>query len=133
VRGVLRRFVTAVGIVLLFAVVGAGGLQAWLWFGRPPIVRDLSGGFFRPALPDRKDVYRQRVHATFPVGIPETELLTSLAQHGYETTGARGLGRRSAHIRDAGFPCVTEWRVLWMADSAGIVSEIEDEVYTACL
>jgi hypothetical protein len=133
VRGVLRRFVTAAGIVLLFAAVVAGGLEAWLWFSRPPIVRDLSGGFFRPALADGKDVYRQRVRATFPAGIPETELLTSLAQHGYETTGAHGLGRRAAHIRGAGFPCVIEWSVQWRADSAGIVSEVEDGVYTTCL
>ncbi len=133
VRGVLRGFVTAAGIVLLFAAVVAAGLEAWLWLGRPPIIRDISRRFFRPGLPDRNDVYRQRVRATFPIGIPETELLTSLAQHGYETTGARGLGRRSAHIRDAGFPCATEWRVQWMADSAGIVSEIEDGVYTTCL
>jgi hypothetical protein len=120
-------------MILLFVVVGAAGLEAWSWFSRPPIIRDISAGFFRPGLPDRKDVYRQRVHAAFPVGIPETALLTSLAQHGYETTGAHGLGRRSAHIRDAGFPCVTEWSVLWRVDSAGIVSEIEDGVYTTCL
>lgn len=129
----LRKCVTAAVMILLFVVVGAAGLEAWFWFGRPPIIRDISGGFFRPGLPDRKDVYRQRVHATFPIGIPETELLTSLEQHGYETRGERGLGRRSAHIRDAMFPCIIEWRVLWMADSAGIVSEIEDGVYTTCL
>ena len=82
------------------AVVGAG-LEALWWFGRPPIIRDITAGFFRDALPDGRDVYRQRVRAAFPTGIPETELLTSLAQHGYEIKGAHGLGRRYARIQGA--------------------------------
>jgi hypothetical protein len=70
--------------------------------------------------------------AAFPTGIPETELLTSLAQHGYEIKGAHGLGRRYARIQDAVIVCVVDWGVYWRTDNAGIVSEVEDDVYRAC-
>ena len=130
----LRKCVTAAVMILLFVVFVAAGLEAWFWFGRPPIIRDVTAGFFRHGLPDGKDVYRQRVHATFPIGIPETELLTSLAQHGYEVMGTRGLGPRYAHIHTILFPaCDIKWSVVWRTDHAGIVSEVEGDIYPACL
>ena len=58
--------------------------------------------------------------------------LTSLAQHGYEIKGAHGLGRRYARIQDAVIVCVVDWGVYWRTDNAGIASEVEDDVYTAC-
>jgi hypothetical protein len=119
-------------MLMLFVAVVAAGLEALWWFGRPPIIRGIPASFFRHGLPDGKEVYRQRVRAAFPTGIPETELLTSLAQHGYEIKGAHGLGRRYARIQDAVIVCVVDWGVYWRTDNAGIVSEVEDDVYRAC-
>jgi hypothetical protein len=114
--------------MLLVAVV-AVGLEALWWFGRPPIIRGIPASFFRNALPDGRDVYRQRVRAAFPTGIPETELLTSLAEHGYEIRGANGLGRRYARIHDTLFLiCFVDWGVYWRADNAGIVTEVEHDI-----
>ena len=131
-RGLARKCAAGAAILLLCMAVVVAGLEALCWFGRPPIIRDITAGFFRHGLPDGKDVYRQRVRAAFPTGIPETELLTSLAQHGYEIKGAHGLGRRYARIQDAVIVCVVDWGVYWRTDNAGIVSEVEDDVYTAC-
>ena len=99
-------------MLMLFVAVVAAGLEALWWFGRPPIIRGIPASFFRHGLPDGKDVYRQRVRAAFPTGIPETELLTALAQQGYEIRGANGLGRRYARIQDAVIVCRFLGRVL---------------------
>jgi len=132
-RGVARKCAAGAAMLMLFVAVAAAGLEALWWFGRPPIIRGIPATFFRPGLPDGKDVYRQRVRAAFPTGIPETELLTSLAQHGYEIKGAHGLGRRYARIQGAFLFCVVDWGVYWRTDNAGIVSEVEDDIYRACL
>ncbi len=131
-RRVACKCAAAAAMLMLFVAVVAAGLEALWWFGRPPIIRDIPASFFRDGLPDGKDVYRQRVRAAFPTGIPETELLTALAQQGYEIRGANGLGRRYARIQDAVIVCVVSWGVYWRTDNAGIVSEVEDDVYTAC-
>jgi hypothetical protein len=121
-------------MLMLFAAVVAVGLEALWWFGRPPIIRGIPAGFFRDAPPDGRDVYRQRVHAAFPTGAPETELLTSLAQHGYEIRGANGLGRRYARIHDTLFLfCFVDWGVYWRTDNAETVTEVEHDVYSVCL
>jgi hypothetical protein len=133
-RGVARKCAAGAAILLLCMAAVVAGLEALWWFGRPPIIRDIPPGFFRHGLPDGRDVYRQRVRAAFPTGIPETELLISLAQHGYETTGARGLGRRYARIHDILYlVCLVDWGVYWQIDNAGTVTEVEHDVYSVCL
>jgi hypothetical protein len=133
-RGLARKCAAGAAILLLCMAVVVAGLEALWWFGRPPTIRDITAGFFRDGLPDSKNVYRRRVRATFPTGIPETELLTLLAQHGYEIKGVNGLGRRYARIHDTLFLlCFVDWGVYWRADNAGTVSEVEDDVLrSAC-
>jgi hypothetical protein len=133
-RRLARKCAAGAAILLLCMAVVVAGLEALWWFGRPAIIRDITAGFFRDGLPDGRDVYRQRVRAAFPSGIPETELLTSLARHGYEIKGANGLGRRYARIHDTLFLlCFVDWGVYWRTDNAGIVSEVEPDVYSVCL
>jgi len=133
-RGVTHKCAAAAAMLMLFVAVVAVGLEASWWFGRPPIIRGIPASFFRDAPPDGRDVYRQRVRAAFPTGTPETELLTSLAQHGYEITGANGLGRRYARIHDTLFLfCFVDWGVYWRTDNAGTVTEVEHDVYSVCL
>jgi hypothetical protein len=130
---VLRSVRVAATGAFCLALIAAG-IEAWVWFSEPPIIRDIVGGLFRSPVKLGKELYQQRVQATFPTKIPEAELLTLLSQQGYDISKARNNGQGYAGISSSlGIVCTTTWGVTWRVDDAGLVSEVKSDVYSACL
>jgi hypothetical protein len=128
------RSVKVVATGALFLALVVAGIEAWLWLSEPPMIRDIVGGLFRPPLKNGKEIYKQRVQATFPVKIPEAELLTLLGQQGYDISSARNNGQRYAAIWSSSvIVCRATWGVTWRVDNAGLVSELSGDVYSVCL
>jgi hypothetical protein len=125
--------VVATGAVCLALI--AAGIEACVWLSEPPIIRDVLGGLFiRPPLKNGKEVYEQRVQTMFPTKIPEAEMLTLLSRQGYKISKAQNDGRRYAGISSSlGIVCRMTWGVTWRIDSAGLVSEVKPDIYSACL
>jgi hypothetical protein len=106
-------------------------LEAWFWFSRPPIVRGLSGGLFRPPAPDMKRIYQERVATAFPVGMAEADLLRKLHNLGF--TGPDPSSREKyVEIRESPIPCAPVWIVTWKADKSGVVTGIKGELQEEC-
>src|SRR5262249_36866525 len=126
--------VKAVAAGSLCVVLIGAALEASLWLSEPPIIRDIVGGFFRPGLKDGREVYQQRVQTMFPTKIPEAELLTLLSRQGYEISRTSDNGQRYAKVSSSlSIVCSTAWGVTWRVDTAGLVSEVNANVYSACL
>jgi hypothetical protein len=124
--------VVATGVFCLALI--AAGIEACVWLSEPPMIRDIVGGLFRSPVKNGKELYQQRVQATFPTKIPEAELLTLLSQQGYDVSEVRNNGQGYAGISSSlGIVCRITWGVTWRVDDAGLISEVKATQYSACL
>jgi hypothetical protein len=125
-------------LVWLLAVAGAliaalaVGLEAWYWYSRPPLIRDLAGTFFTAGVPgsnrDLAKAFNQRVQSAFPIGLPEAKLREALERQGFRR---RGYGM---HFDTADGPvCGTAWAVFWKTNNSGAVTEISGFAKRICL
>src|SRR5882724_66532 len=116
---VVRGAVVRLLLLVIVAIGGSVALEAWFWFSRPPIVRGLSGGFIISGTPNSKEVYRERVRATFALPLTEVELIGKLEQQRFSIEGPTANSRRYALFKEGSFPCLISWGVNWHSDERG--------------
>jgi len=116
--------------LLMIVAAVAGAFEAWLWFSRPSLVRDLAGTlvFFRRAQ-DPESAFDQRVKSTFPIGLAEVELRANLERQGFRTYK----DTRFVDFVTQEAPCATQWIVLWKANGTGAVTSVSGLVKSRCL
>jgi hypothetical protein len=131
-RDILWAFALRIVILTLALASIAVGLEAWFWFGRPPIVRGVSGTFFLRGVPDAGRVYQERVKSAFPIRMAESELLRNLHNQGF--TGPLPFNdEKYVKFEEGSFPCLLKWMVIWRTDEAGALSEVKGELGRSCL
>jgi hypothetical protein len=129
---ILRAFALRIVILTLALASIAVGLEAWFWFGRPPIVRGLSGTFFLRGVPDAGRVYQERVKSAFPIRMAESDLLRDLHNQGFTDPVPRN-DKKYVKFEEGSFPCLLKWMVIWRTDEAGALSEVKGELGRSCL
>jgi hypothetical protein len=123
---------TLLAVALILAAI-AGGLEAWVWFGRAPLVRDIPPGVFLGGvgIPKMASTFRDRIKSTFPIGMPESDLVHRLRSEGF-TDPRTFNGEQYAYFRTGSLVCVDMWTVIWRTDEAGAVREIRGDLQGKC-
>jgi len=109
----------AVRIIVCCALGLAGlwvALEAWFWFGLPPILRGVESGFFlQGAGPNQMRIYEERLRAEFPVGIKEEDLVQRLEAQGYSRLMKWENGKAMEFVAGS-IVCSQTWFVIWQSN-----------------
>jgi hypothetical protein len=134
-RRAARRFAFVI-LLLSVAAVSILGTLAWVWAREmakpaPPLLSGLLG----MGSSEQNVSFLNRIRQRFPIGSTETALAHALQREGFaqiDWGGTTGSPHQADWKRD-GFPCMTNVRVTWTADSHRRITSIDGFYGYACL
>jgi hypothetical protein len=117
------------GLVASAFAAFAGALEAWSWYGRPPLIRGVPGTFFRVGVPNHESAFNERLQTAFRTGMPEADLLQELETQGFETCRLK----KYASFFTYDPTCRVGWHVYWKASEFGTVTKVWGSSRPSCL